>query len=337
MRSYNNGLRFFAPANADNNQLFSISNTSTNTRLKTKSNEYHTFGFIGECRPYNNQNDCESNEWMCLEWDEAQRGKNDGTLKDVKVVEPKCTYQYYLKWIGATMATTEINRTCCSFIRTEKSISHLYEGRSLVDAIIWRYRSQNAENSELCLNSIMGQKIDIVFKGQKEAQAHFSNLEKLKFIEVDATIVSHGGEDLEWTDIKLKDLKTLRIVGSQMWTDWNEIYQLINRLPNIKELALPNCWRLGFMTGVLPSTPVGAQMLKIESLDLTGVPLTWSYLDSLIEFFKNVIVINLSKTGLEVAEKYPLYKLKKIYKIHFDYNNKLFNKKSTIIEGAVLS
>eukprot|EP00915_Cephaloidophora_sp_WS-2016_P000106 GHVH01000185.1.p1 GENE.GHVH01000185.1~~GHVH01000185.1.p1 ORF type:complete len:543 (+),score=78.87 GHVH01000185.1:380-2008(+) len=235
------------------------------------------------------------------------------------MVEPAYHYRTYRKHIDAPINDSS-DHNVCSFLRLEKALEHIYRGVSIVEAIAGRYQPDDAGKDDMYLESDTGKRKKVEFAGRAEAEEHFKNISKLKFIEVDCTISSCGlFPDLQ--SFRHWNLECLNIDNSQMLHDWHHILDIVEEFRSLRKLALPRCWRLGMISSTL-SHRVCQRHLSL--LDLTGIPLTWEFLNDVKKQFPYVDDLVLANTGLGALPAAKTVDLSGVNRLHLDQNSKLF-------------
>lgn len=221
---------------------------SVNTRVQA-GKDRATVRYVGRV-------DGQDGVWVGVEWDDATRGKHDGSTSGVRYFECKS------------------GPTAGSFVRIEK----VNVGTNLLDALLSRYRNQVAEGGDtvseedLYVNTANNRrKLRIEVVGVEKVQQRQSQTELLKSARLVGLCVSSLGDKvaLKEAAASLTDLD----LSSNLIHRWDFVENLLEALPSICTLNLSDN-RLN-----LASPDVSPQQLTgLHTLVLNNCCVAWDQL-----------------------------------------------------------
>lgn len=154
-------------------------------------------------------------QWLGIEWDDGQRGKNDGS-------------------IDGTRYFTAKSPTGASFLRATAPSLHL--GRTFTEALRDKYIEERYDDSKVesvVLGSSDGA-IEVEAVNLNKVRSKFAQLSKLKEVGLENYMIGKAGDDIQPVCPNIKRLDLSR----NLFSDWNEIVRLSEQLPHLESLTL---------------------------------------------------------------------------------------------------
>ncbi|KAI8970061.1 hypothetical protein BDF20DRAFT_838458 [Mycotypha africana] len=201
-------------------------------------------------------------EWLGVEWDDAARGKNDGTHEGKSYFT--CQYP-----------------TSGSFIRYHPDKVQI--GRSFLEALREKYLTEDdtmpydkeADRGEIYVGNI---KFETV--GFQKIQQSQSNLGNLKVVGLAEQDIAYCNPSDELLDLRIEDLDLSR----NLISNWKTIVDIVSKLTNLKILRLN---QLRFSK----SLDVDLQTLSfpnIHTLTLNQTLIEWNDIEPILHLFPNL-------------------------------------------------
>eukprot|EP00878_Enallax_costatus_P024011 GHUV01025598.1.p1 GENE.GHUV01025598.1~~GHUV01025598.1.p1 ORF type:complete len:427 (+),score=132.20 GHUV01025598.1:268-1548(+) len=208
--------------------------------------------------------------WVGVEWDDASRGKHDGSVGGKR---------YFTCQSAAP--------TAASFIRINK----VSQGTSLVGALVLRYTNQLAEgqaagDGQVYIHAGGKSKINFRLVGEDQVTQHQSRIDLLTSGRLVGANVSHVGPPgaLATTAASLTQLDlTDNLVGS-----WSTVTDICQQLPNLQLLVLSHN-KLSLPNSVDEARQQGAvQLPGLRCLVMNSCSITWQQVGVVQSYLPNL-------------------------------------------------
>ncbi|CAH2352599.1 protein Pac2p [[Candida] railenensis] len=207
-----------------------------------------------------------------IEWDQAERGKNDGTLQGVRYFQTK-------------------KPTSGSFLKS--SSNKLDHSRStFVSAMHYSYGSSEIQK-EISFGTKTTQSLG--FEKLSKMQSNFSNLRVVSLQRCNISLAATTREELEVQLAQLQHLTTLDL-GYNLFSDIQQVWQIVDQLKGLEELTLNG----NKFTGTEiekneASSPITC--LNLRALHLIDTGLSLVQVGEMLKKFPNLQVLTLSSNG----------------------------------------
>jgi hypothetical protein len=190
--------------------------------------------------------------WVGVDFDDAKRGKHDGSRDGV---------QYF----------SARTKTSGSFVKIEK----LDRGVSLAAALAQKFDGQDADDEMVFLDYKTGRTKEVLFVGKEQVIEHQSKQELLEQVKLVDAGVSWCG------DLEYPALNKLAVEQSLIG-NWGVVRDLLGRLPALRHLSLAG-GRLGAVGDYLEGAT-----FPLEVLVLNACGITWDDIIPLCKTFPNL-------------------------------------------------
>ncbi|KAK9919158.1 hypothetical protein WJX75_009791 [Coccomyxa subellipsoidea] len=241
--------------------------------------------------------------WVGLEWDDASRGKHNGSYKE----------KDYFSCLG--------NRASGSFVRQNKLLAVADLGIALTEALAERYlqdaqkEAREGSDQEMYVQTASRRRVQVQLLGEEQIRDHQACLEVATQATLDGARVSSIGSsgDLHNTAPRLQELS----LEANLLPSWKEVSRLAEELPSLRSLDLS--WnRMAFPLAPCDSPVFAALRLLVlnfccllweqvkniekalpvlEELCLCGNGI--DHLESSIEGFSKLRVLDLSNNAIQ--------------------------------------
>ncbi|KYK69020.1 CAP-Gly domain-containing protein [Toxoplasma gondii TgCatPRC2] len=177
---------------------------------------------------------CEDAElWIGIEWDDAGRGKHDGSLNGK--VYFSCVGSLRKKPAASGADGEQAERvTAGSFVKRHK----LLEPTDFKRAVLERYTeklTQEQIDSMLLVNPLTNKTKPVEFVGRKEAEEHFARLHLLNAMSfTSVSAIRYAGPP---PHLLLPNLRRLSLANSLI-TNWEELLGILRCVPRLSSLSL---------------------------------------------------------------------------------------------------
>ncbi|KEP65424.1 UNVERIFIED_CONTAM: CAP-Gly domain-containing protein [Hammondia hammondi] len=196
------------------------------SRRIAAASEYETSSSSPSC--------CEDAElWIGVEWDDAGRGKHDGSLNGK--VYFSCVGSLRKKPAASGAGGEQAERvTAGSFVKRHK----LLEPTDFKRAVLERYTvklTQEQVDSMLLVNPLTNKTKPVEFVGRKEAEEHFARLHLLNAMSfTSVSAIRYAGPP---PHLLLPNLRLLSLANSLI-TNWEELLGILRCVPRLSSLSL---------------------------------------------------------------------------------------------------
>lgn len=241
---------------------------------KLGTSEICTLRYIGEVDGYQGQ-------WLGVEWDDASRGKHDGSLNGKR----------YFSCQSSSL-------TAGSFIRPNRPSD---PERSFIEAIYDKYAATDtslvseSSNKEITISGKVAQEVG--FDKIREIQ---SRLHEIKIVILDGmriSVAERDHENIHNTCPKIVELDLSR----NLFRCLKEVFVICSKLPNIKKLRL-NGNRISDTEAFCPHIASGQNaswLSNITNLELDDMLLSWKSIVGLRGCFPSLTTLTASSNYLK--------------------------------------
>lgn len=216
--------------------------------------------------------------WLGIEWDNYNRGKNNGTVDSYHYFD--C--QYCLKYPNGNLYKAG------SLVFNDKKVNY---GISLEMALIYKYAPHSQENldllklweEELYVVTNTQNRKKIEFPGMKEIMEKFSNTQILKEIGLQKLKISFIENNLNHI---IPNVQYLNLDYNLLY-DWSQYFTIVKALPNLYSLSL-NHNRLIKPSKSIINDKKEEELInpKLKILSLIAMELGWEDIMILSKSFK---------------------------------------------------
>ncbi|RKF58752.1 Tubulin-specific chaperone E [Erysiphe neolycopersici] len=241
---------------------------------KFGTSEICTLRYIGEV-------DGHQGQWFGVEWDDANRGKHDGSLDGKR---------YF--------SCHSPSSTAGSFVRPSRPTD---PERSFIEAIYDKYAAgetslvSGSSSKEIIISGKVAQEVG--FDKIREIQ---SRLHEIKIVILDGmriSVVERDHESIYDTCPKIVELD----LGRNLFRCFTEISVICSKLPNLKELRL-NGNRISDTEALCPemaSAQPASWLSNITKLELDDILISWELIVGIRSYFSNLETLTASSNYLK--------------------------------------
>lgn len=207
-----------------------------------------------------------------IEWDQAERGKNDGTLQGVRYFQTK-------------------KPTSGSFIKSNSN--KLDHSRSTFVSAMHNLYGSNEIQKEISFGTKTTESLG--FEKLSRMQSNFSNLRVVSLQRCNISLASATREELEAQLAQLQHLATLDL-GYNLFSDVQQVWQIVDQLKGLEELTLNGNKFTGTdIEGNELSSP--KVCLSMRALHLIDTGLSLAQVGEILKKFPNLQVLTISSNG----------------------------------------
>ncbi|POS87866.1 hypothetical protein EPUL_000356, partial [Erysiphe pulchra] len=241
---------------------------------KFGTSEICTLRYIGEVNGYQGQ-------WFGVEWDDASRGKHDGSINGKR---------YF--------SCQSASSTAGSFVRPSRPTD---PERSFIEAIYDKYAAEDtslvseSSKKEITISGKVAQEIG--FDKIREIQ---SRLYDLKIVILDSMRISTAERDHESIHETCPNIVELDL-SRNLFRCFKEIFVICSKLPNIKKLRL-NGNRISdieVLSTEIASEQRASWLSNITELELNDMLISWESIVGLRSYFSNLTTLTASSNYLK--------------------------------------